>query len=158
MRHLPKHLRPRYRYLAVEIETWPEAEIDTRAFQEAVWSAARSLLGDAESAAVDLQVVEADFWTGGGSAVVRVRSDAVERARSAIACLPSVDGQPVRIGVRGVGGTVRAVEEHYRGGPPEPIGTESVEYRGERAVAVRRDDRVDVDFGDAFVGTTPQEL
>ncbi|MFB6086570.1 MAG: Rpp14/Pop5 family protein [Halodesulfurarchaeum sp.] len=158
MRHLPKHLRPRYRYLAVEIETWPEAVLETRAFQESVWSASRSLLGDAASAAVDLQVVEAAFTAGGGSAIVRVRRDAVERARSALACLMSVDGTPVRIGVRGVGGTIRAVEEHYRDGPPEPTGWEPVEYRGEHGTAVSREDRVDVDLGDAFVGTTPQEL
>ncbi|MDZ7850567.1 MAG: Rpp14/Pop5 family protein [Halodesulfurarchaeum sp.] len=142
----------------MEIETWPEAEIETRAFTEALWSAERSLLGDAGAAAVDLQVLQADFRSGGGSAIVRVRRDAVERARSTLACLSAVDGQPVRIGVRGVGGTVRSVREHYLGGPPEPTGTESVVYRGESAVAVRREDRVDVDFGDTFVGTTPQEL
>ncbi len=158
MRHLPKHLRPRYRYLAVEVETWPDAELGTRAFQEAVWSAARSFLGDADSAAVDLQVLGADFWTGGGSVIVRVRREEVERARGALACVSRVNGQSVRVGVRGVGGTIRAVEEQYRGGPPEPSGTEAVEYREQSGLSVTREDRVDIDLDGTFVGTTPQEL
>jgi ribonuclease P/MRP protein subunit POP5 len=158
VRHLPKHLRPRYRYLAVEVEAWPDAEIDQRAFQTAVWASARSLLGDAESAAVDLQVVEAEFATGGGSAIVRVRREGVERGRSALACCDAVAGHPVRVGVRGVGGTVRAVEEHSLDGPPAATGTDPIEFRGREGVAVHRGDRVDVDLDGTFVGTTPEEI
>jgi len=46
MKHLPKHIRPRWRYLAVEIEAAPDADIDRGAFQRALWYAAGNLLGD----------------------------------------------------------------------------------------------------------------
>ncbi|MFC6754912.1 ribonuclease P, partial [Halorubrum tibetense] len=36
MKHLPKHLRPRWRYLALGIEAWPDADVDRRAFQRAL--------------------------------------------------------------------------------------------------------------------------
>ncbi|TKX77234.1 ribonuclease P, partial [Halorubrum sp. SD626R] len=47
MKHLPKHLRPRWRYVAVGIETWPDADVGRRAFQRALWYAAGNLVGDA---------------------------------------------------------------------------------------------------------------
>ena len=46
MKHLPKHLQPRWRYLAVELEAWPDADFDRRDFQRSVWFAAQNLLGD----------------------------------------------------------------------------------------------------------------
>jgi ribonuclease P/MRP protein subunit POP5 len=158
VRHLPKHLRPRYRYLAVEIETWPDADLDRRDFQDAVWSSARTFLGEATSAAIDLQVIESDFWTGGGSVLVRVRRDTVEQARAALACVSSVSEQPVRVGVRGIGGTVRATESKYRDGPPAATETEPITYRGNPGRAVFRRDRVDIDLDGTFVGATPKEL
>lgn len=158
MRHLPKHLRPRYRYLAVEIETWPDADFGRHALQDAIWLEARTLLGDVSSAGVDPQVIEADFWTGGGSALVRVRRDATAQARAAIACVSSVAGQPVRVGVRGIGGTVNATDMKYRDGPPDATGTQSVSFRGETGRAVYRTDRVDIDMNGLFVGATPREL
>ena len=157
MRHLPKHLRPRYRYLAVEVEAWPGAELDRRGFQAALWSAARSFLGDAESAALDIRVVDADFWTGGGAVIVRVRRGTETRARAALACVEAVDGEPVRVGVRGVGG-IRATTAHYRGGPPAATTTEPVEFRGHRGEAWPREDRIDVRIDGQFVGATPEEL
>ena len=157
MRHLPKHLRPRYRYLAVEIETWPDADFGRRDLQEAVWAAARELLGDARSAAVDIQVIEADFWTGGGSAIIRIRRGTKAAARAAIACVSSVDGHDIRVGVRGIGGTVRATE-NYRDGPPAETGRKPITYRGDSGTAVFRADRVDIDLNGTFVGATPKEL
>jgi len=158
VRHLPKHLRPRYRYLAVEVEAWPNAELDRRGFQATLWAAARSFLGDADSAALDLRVVAADFWTGGGAVIVRVRRGTVEQARAALACLDAVDGEPVRVGVRGVGGTIRATKSKYLGGPPETCTTEQVDFRGESGEAWLRKDRTDVRIDGQFVGATPEEL
>ena len=158
MRHLPKHLRPRYRYLAVEIEAWPDADLDREGFQAAVWRATRELLGDATSGAVDLQVLDADFWSGGGQAVVRVRRDRVQPARAALACVDGVAGHPVRVGVRGVGGTVKATERQYWGGPPRVTDTTSVGFREVEWTAQFREDRVDLESGDEFVGATPEEL
>jgi ribonuclease P/MRP protein subunit POP5 len=158
MRHLPKHLRPRYRYLAVEIEAGPEAVLDRQGFQAAVWRSARELLGDATSAAVDLQVLDADFWAGGGQAIVRVRREQVQPARAALACLDAVAGEPVRVGVRGVGGTVNATERTYAGGPPAPTETRAVTFREAAWTAHVREDRVDLTTSGELVGATPEEL
>ncbi|MFW6384028.1 MAG: Rpp14/Pop5 family protein [Halodesulfurarchaeum sp.] len=158
MRHLPKHLRPRYRYLAVEIETWPAADLDRSGFQAAAWDAARSLLGDATSAAVDLQVLEADFWNGGGQAIVRIRHDRVSAARAALACVDVVDGYPVRVGVRGVGGTVKATEGKYAGGPPAATSAGERRFRGTEWTAWNRRDRVDLEAEERVAGATPEEL
>jgi len=66
MKHLPKHLRPRWRYLAVEIETWPDTEIDRRAFQRALWYAAGNLVGDSGSADADLTLLSFAHGEGEG--------------------------------------------------------------------------------------------
>lgn len=158
MRHLPKHLRPRYRYLAVEIETWPDADFDERDLQRSVWFAAQNLLGDPKSADADLRVLESEFWRGGGEAIVRVRRGEVESARAALACIESVRDHPVRIGVRGVSGTVRAAEEKYKGGPPEASRQEPVAFRGVDGSAHVTDRGVDVGLDGTYVGATSEDL
>ncbi|APE95045.1 Rpp14/Pop5 family protein [Halodesulfurarchaeum formicicum] len=158
MRHLPKHLRPRYRYLAVEIETWPDVTLAERPLQEAVWTATRTLLGDPGSAEVDPRVLETDLYPGGGWALVRVRRGTVEQARAAIACVDSVQDQPVRVGVRGVGGTVRATRRSFLQGPPAVTDSTAVTFRDGEATAHLREDRVDVECADTFVGATPRDL
>ncbi len=158
MRHLPKHLRPRYRYLVVEIETWPDAEFDERALQRSIWFAAQNLLGDPGSADADLRVLDSAFWRGGGEAIIRVRRDEVSAARAAVACVESVRGHPVRVAVRGVSGTMRAAEEKYKGGPPEASRQERVAFRDADRSAVVADGRVDIDLDGTFVGATPEDL
>ena len=158
MRHLPKHLRPRYRYLVVEIETWPDAAIDERDLQRSVWFAAQNLLGDPGSADADLRVVRSEFWQGGGEAIVRVRRDEIEPARAALACVDSVLEFPVRIGVRGVSGTIRAAEEKYKGGPPEATREDTVVFRSADRSVVVAEDRADVRLDGTFVGATPEDF
>jgi ribonuclease P/MRP protein subunit POP5 len=113
MKHLPKHLQPRWRYLAVGLEAWPDADITRNDFQRAVWYAAGNLLGDPGSADADLRVLHFDFEDGAGEAVVRVRRGEVGPARAALACVHEVDGDPVGLHVRGVSGTIRACEEKH---------------------------------------------
>ncbi|WP_435175059.1 Rpp14/Pop5 family protein [Halorussus sp. AFM4] len=154
MKHLPKHLRPRWRYLAVGIEAWPDAEFDRRDFQRSVWFAAQNLLGDAGSADADLSVLQFEFGDGTGEAVVRARHGHADRARAALACIDEVKNDPVGLRVRGISGTVRACEEKYlrRGG----------QFRDERKVvfgdaqrtAVERDGLLDVRTDGAFAGAT----
>lgn len=157
MRHLPKSLRPRYRYLAVEVETWPDASFDERDFQRSLWFAAQNLLGDPGSADADLRVLDSGFYRGGGWAIVRVRRDEVESARAALACVDAVRDDPVRVGVRGVSGTIRAAEEKYKGGPPEATREETVVFRGCERSAIVGDGRVAVDLDGNFVGATPDD-
>lgn len=154
MKHLPKHLRPRWRYLAVELESWPDADCSRGRFQRAVWYAAQDLVGDAGSAELDLSVLRFEFEAGVGDCVVRVRRDAVERARAVLACVDEVDGDPLRVAVRGVSGTVRACEEKYIGRPTELPAEREVVFADAERRARTRGRRCDVRVGDRFVGAT----
>ncbi len=116
MKHLPKHIRPRWRYLVVSLETRSDA-VGRRAFQRELWYAGQNLLGDPGSADADLSVVRFEFddATGTGEAVVKVRRGEEDRSRAAVACVDEVDGAPVGVCVRGISGTIRAaVEKHSR--------------------------------------------
>ena len=154
MKHLPKHLQPRYRYLAVELEAWPDADLERRGFQRAVWYAAQNLLGDVGSAELDLSVLDLEYADGSGAAVVRTRRGEVDRARAVLACLDAVDGHPVGLRVRGVSGTVRACKDKYLGRRPEEASQRHVAFENAERRAVVRGDRVDVTVDGAFAGAT----
>jgi len=158
MKHLPKHLRPRWRYLGVAVETWPDATVDRRAFQRALWYAARDLFGDAGSADLDLTVLRFDCSTRAGGAVVRTRRGETDRARAALACVDAVDDQPVGVRVRGTSGTVRACEEKYIRRPREGPNQRQVVFAGTERTGVERGERVDVRTEDGFAGATALDL
>ena len=113
MKHLPKHLRPRYRYLGVELRGHPGTAVGRGAFQRHLWYAAQNLVGDVGSAELGLDVLGFEFVDGEGYAVVRCRRGTVGRARAVLACLDDVEGERIRAVVRGVSGTVRGCEEKY---------------------------------------------
>lgn len=115
MKHLPKHLQPRWRYLAVAIETSPTAEVGRRAFQRELWYAGQNLLGGPGGADADLRVMRFSVSEGAGGAIVRVRRGQVDAGRAAIACIDEVDGYPLGLRVTGVSGTVDACSENYLG-------------------------------------------
>jgi ribonuclease P/MRP protein subunit POP5 len=158
MKHLPKHLRPKWRYLAVEIETWPDVTIDRGSFQRSVWYAAQNLLGDPGSADADCTVVRFGYADGVGEAIVRVRRDHVQPARAALASVSDVNDEPVRIAVRGVSGTIRACEEKYFNGPPEIRCEKPVAFEDADRSAVVRGDVADVRIDDGFAGATELDL
>ncbi|MFQ3295941.1 MAG: ribonuclease P/MRP protein subunit POP5 [Halobacteriales archaeon] len=158
MKHLPKHLRPKWRYLAVHIETWPDVDMDRGSFQRALWYAAQNLLGDPGSADADCTVIRFEYAGSVGEAVVRVRRGEVESARAALACVSDVGGAPVRIAVQGCSGTIRASEEKYLNGPPEIRAEKPVAFEGEKRSAVRRNDVADVRIDDGFAGATKIDL
>ncbi|XVH30868.1 Rpp14/Pop5 family protein [Haloferacaceae archaeon DSL9] len=154
MKHLPKHLRPRWRYLAVGIEGWPGAEIDRGDFQRELWYAAGNLLGDVGSADADLTVFEFAFDDGEGEAVVRVRHGEVEPARAAVSCVTTVGDDPVGVFVRGVSGTVRACEERYLGRATGESDKRYVAFANDRRAAHVRGDALDVRVSTGFAGAT----
>ncbi len=154
MKHLPKHLRPRWRYLAVELETWPDKRIGRRSFQRELWYAGQNVLGDPGSADADLTVVRFEFADGTGEAVVKVRRGETEPARAALACIDGIDGAPVGVRVRGISGTIRAAEENYLGRDRQDSGERNVVFGNEERAAVLRDDVGDVRLDEAFVGAT----
>ncbi|MFB6303190.1 MAG: Rpp14/Pop5 family protein [Haloferacaceae archaeon] len=154
MKHLPKHLRPRWRYLGVGLEAWPDTALDRRAFQRALWESARALLGDPGSAAADLSVLAFEFADGEGETVVRARRGEVGAARAALACLDAVDGHRVGVHVRGVSGTVRACEERYLGRRAGPVEESHVVFEDASRDALTREDAVDVRLPDGFAGAT----
>lgn len=158
VKHLPKHLRPRWRYLAVELESDPDVHVSRSDFQRSVWFAAQNLLGDPGSTDADLRVLTFSWGDGLGEAIVRVRRDTVEPARAALACVDAVRDDPVRVRVRGVSGTVRAASEKYLGGPLEAETEERVVFRNDSRRAVTRNGRVDVDHDGSFVGATRLDL
>jgi ribonuclease P/MRP protein subunit POP5 len=154
MKHLPKHLQPRWRYLGVEVESWPDASLSRGAFQRELWYAAQNLYGDAGSAEVDLSVLEFQFADGVGATVVRARRGEVDRARAALACIDSVAGSPVGVRVRGVAGTVRACEERYLGRRAGASEERTVVLGTETRPAVCRGPLLDVRGLDGFTGAT----
>ncbi len=158
MKHLPKHLRPRRRYVAVAIEAWPDAEFGKRGFQRECWYAAQNLLGDPASADVDLRVIDFSFAAGTGTAIVRVRRGEVERARAALACIDSVSGSPVGVRILGVSGTVRACEERYKGRAPVEYVERNVAFADARRSAIERDGKIDVRMDHGFAGATPLDI
>ncbi|WP_232701859.1 Rpp14/Pop5 family protein [Halobacterium wangiae] len=154
MKHLPKHLRPRWRYLAVGLEAWPDADVSRADFQRSVWFAAQNLVGDVGSADADLRVVRFSFDSGTGEALLRVRRGEVERARAAVACVDSVRDDPIGVAVRGVSGTIRAAAEKYLRDGAESSSDETVAFDGDSRRAVVRGERVDVEGDGSFVGAT----
>ncbi|MFB1062870.1 Rpp14/Pop5 family protein [Natrinema sp. H-ect4] len=154
MKHLPKHLRPRWRYLAIELETWPDERIGRRSLQRELWYAGQNLLGDPGSADADLSVVRFEFGDGTGNAIVKVRRGETEPARAALACIDGIDGVPVGIRVCGISGTIRAAEENYLGRDGQESEERNVVFGNEERVAVLRDGSGDVRLDEAFVGAT----
>ncbi len=158
MKHLPKHLRPRWRYLAISVEAWPDASVGRRAFQREVWYAGQNLLGDPGSADADLTVVRFDFSDGVGEAIVRVRHGETEPARAAIACIDEIDGQQVGLALYGISGTIRAAEEKFLRGRGQVRAERNVVFENEERVAVPYDGSVDVRLDEAFAGATDLDL
>jgi len=158
MKHLPKHLQPRWRYLAIGIESWPDATVDGSDFQRHLWYSAQNLLGDTGSAALDLSVISFQHADGAGGAIVRTRREEVERARAVLAAVDSVDGAPVGLRVRGVSGTIRACEEKYMGRRPEAQAQRYVAFDGAERSATSRDGRVDVQTDGGYVGATTLDI
>ncbi len=154
MKHLPKHIRPRWRYLAVEIESTPDAEIDRGAFQRELWYAAGNLLGDPGSADADLTVYSFAFEDGIGETIVRVRRGETDPARAAVACVDAIEGEPVGLSVRGISGTVRACEERYLGRRTGGFDQRHVAFADADRPAFSRDDAVDVSMPTGFVSAT----
>ena len=113
MKHLPKHLRPRWRYLAVRLEGRPGVGLSRGTFQRECWFAAQNLVGDVGSAELDLTVVDFEFEGDEGYAIVRTRRGESERARAVLACVDTVDGSDLGVRVAGVSGTVRACREKF---------------------------------------------
>jgi ribonuclease P/MRP protein subunit POP5 len=154
MKHLPKHIRPRWRYLAVEIESTPDAEIDRGSFQRELWYAAGNLLGDPGSADADLTVYDFHFEDGVGETIIRVRRGETDAARAAVACVDAIDGEPVGVVVRGISGTVRACEESYLGRRDGAFEQRHVVFADARRPAVARDEAVEVLLSAGLVSAT----
>ena len=154
MKHLPKHLQPRWRYLAVDLETWSDVDLSRDDFQRAVWYSAQNLLGDTGSAALDLSVLRFRYAKGNGQAVVRVRRGGVESARAALACVEHVDGDDVGLRVRGTSGTVRGCEEKYMGHAPIDPDQRHVVFGGASRSSFVREERIDVETGEPLTGAT----
>ncbi len=155
---LPKHLRPRWRYFAIGLRSWPDVSFSREELETAVRRSARELYGDVGAAEMSLQVMRFRWGDGAGEAIVRTRREHVRRARAAIACTPSVGNAPLGVHVRGQSGTVRACEENYLGSGAESLTENTVVFEGAERPALARGMEVDVRVADAFVGATRLDL
>ncbi len=158
MSPLPKHLRPRYRYLAVTIETPPNADLTRPLFQHGIWDRARELIGDAGSARIDLQIMRFRFSDGLGDSIVRTNRSTTMDARAAITTLTKINNIPIRVSVKGISGTIQGCEEKYLGQDPESVTTQSVVFNNEVRAAVVRENRIDVKIDDGFTGATTLDV
>ena len=113
VKHLPKHLRPRWRYLGLQFETAETGDFTRDNLQQRLWYGAQNLVGDVGSATLDLQVIAFEYSQTSGQAIVKTRRGQVDQARAVIACLDSVADTTVGIRVRGVSGTVGACRERF---------------------------------------------
>ena len=120
VKHLPKHLQPRWRYLGVAVESWPDTTVERDGFQRALWHSAQHLLGDPGSGALELSVLRCQAGPGWARAVVRTRRGERDRARAVLACVDTVDGDPVGLRAQPVSGTIRDRYENYIGDPRAP--------------------------------------
>ena len=158
MTPLPKSLRPRYRYLAVTLETWPDVALDREAVQAATADAVRGLFGDAGVARAEPRVMRFAFADGAGRLIVRTRRESVDVSRAGLAAMDAVEAAPVAVCVRGISGTVRACEEKYLNGRQLPIEESTVAFEDADRPATVRGNRVDVHLGDAFAGAMDLDL
>lgn len=158
MKHLPKHLQPRWRYLAVEFHAWPDAEFERQCFQRALWERAGDLVGDAGVAGLALQVVVFRYEEGRGAAVVRTRRRTVSTARAVVATLDRVDGSPLGVRVSGVGGTVRSCKEKYIGDARIRSKESTVVFNNAERTAIFQSARVDIRTENGWIAATERDL
>ncbi|WP_435364039.1 Rpp14/Pop5 family protein [Haloarchaeobius sp. DYHT-AS-18] len=154
MKHLPKALRPKRRYLAVGIESTPEASFGRGDFQRELWYAAQNLVGDVGSADADLTVIQFHFEDGTGEAIVRARHGHTETARASLACIASINGADCGLHVRGISGTIRGCEEKYLGRPSEGPRQRTVAFEHDDRAAIERDSVLDVRVNGEYIGAT----
>ncbi|ERH08889.1 MAG: ribonuclease P protein subunit Rpp14 [halophilic archaeon J07HX64] len=139
------------------VETWPDTTVGRDGFQRALWYSAQNLLGDPGSAALDLSVLRFRAGAGWAQALVRTRRGERDRARAVLACVDSVDGDPVGLRVQGVSGTIQACEEKYMGDRRERIKERDVAFEDADRPAIVRGERADVQVDTGFVGATALE-
>ncbi|MFB6359956.1 MAG: Rpp14/Pop5 family protein, partial [Halobacteriales archaeon] len=97
MSPLPKHLRPRYRYLAVRLESWPDLDLHRSAFQRAIEESVRGLYGDPGVAAAQPHTIRFTFSDGRGQAIVRSRRDVVTETRAGLAAVTRINEGPIAV-------------------------------------------------------------
>ncbi len=158
MGRLPKHLRPRWRYLAVELETRATTSLVRDTFQNAIWQASRSLLGDLGSARISLDVLRFSHRDGRGTAVIRVHRGTENEARAVLATLGTVGNEPIRATVRGVSGTIRACEENYLRIARESQSHEVIALDDVKSPAFIRSKTVDLLGDSTLLGATTLDI
>lgn len=114
LQSLPSSLREKQRYLVYEVIA--DEPVSFGAVVDAVWQESLSLLGERGVAEADLWIMkdmfDADLQRGG----IRVRKDAVDAVRAALALITEIEEHPVTVHVLGVTGTMKSAREQYFGG------------------------------------------
>lgn len=158
MKPTPKHLRPRWRYLAVEIEGFPDCELKRDTVKRALNDAIDELFGDSGNAKTRFRIFSFIANAHRAEAVIRTHRDAIAITRAGLACIDSVTDDPVRVFVRGISGTVRSCEEKFLGRDQELIRETAVVFDGVNRHAVKAGDEIDIKVNDGYVGATTLDI
>ncbi|MDD2440448.1 MAG: Rpp14/Pop5 family protein [Methanosarcinaceae archaeon] len=107
MKRLLPSLRPRKRYLAIELIS--NAEPSRGEFSREIYFAACSLLGDAAVSECDLKVL--GFEAGLG--IIQCAHTKLSETRAALAALTQVNRKKAAVHVLGVSGTIKGATEKF---------------------------------------------
>ncbi len=158
MKPIPKHLRPRYRYIVVSLESWSNSIIDKTSFQQSIWASVNRLFGDLGSAKSDLYLIRFEFHNGTGYGIIRTRRDSLHLARSGIACTSSVNGHPIGILVLGISGTIKSCEQKYLPVLKKSLVTGEVTFEGNSYSSTSYGELLDIKIDNDFIGATNMDI
>ena len=154
MKPTPKHLRPRWRYLAVEIEGTPGSRLTRSSFERALQDAICQLFGDVGYAETRIRLYAFTKQHHRAEAVIRTKRGSEGITRAGLACIHSLEGAPLRIMVRGISGSVRGCEEKFLPRDQEIMGETSVVFDNKNRYAFKCGDEIDINVNDLYVSAT----
>ncbi|MFB6294685.1 MAG: Rpp14/Pop5 family protein [Candidatus Nanohaloarchaea archaeon] len=108
---LPKSLREKHRYIVIDIIC--DRDRDLGQVVDAVWDAILDFLGQEGAAAAAPWVLEDLFDAEQQRGAVKVKKDAVEEVRAALALVQEIGGEDATVQVLGVTGTMDSAREKY---------------------------------------------
>lgn len=158
MKPIPKHLRPRYRYIVVSLESWCNSIIDKTSFQQSIWVSANRLFGDLGSAKSDLYLVSFEFHNGMGYGIIRTRRDSLHLARSSISCISSINDCSIGILVLGIGGTLKSCRQKYLPVLKKSLVMGEVTFEGNSYPSISYGEYIDIEIDNDFIGATNMDI
>ncbi|MDY6769823.1 MAG: Rpp14/Pop5 family protein [Candidatus Nanohaloarchaea archaeon] len=111
LQSLPKSLREKQRYIVFDIHCDRDRELGQ--VVDAVWDSILDLLGQEGASRADPWVMDDLFDPEQQRGGIRVKKDAVEEVRAALALVQEVGGETAALQVLGVTGTMDSARTKY---------------------------------------------